>query len=124
MAVLRTVFAGPVTVAPSPVAGFGGAAVLGELRRFSLAFGSNASGSPYVGGYSVSGTVTIGAVPAARKVRLYFLHNGQLVAETWSDPVTGAYAFGGLELAEYYIWSEDYAREYDPVSHLVPLQDG
>lgn len=101
VAALRTVFAAPVTA--------------------RLATGRAASGQPYVGGYAVAGTVTISAAPAARKVRLYLLNTGQLVAETWSDPVTGAYRFEQLELAEYYVWSEDYARNYDPVSHLVPI---
>ncbi|MFZ4792412.1 MAG: hypothetical protein ACOYMW_16255, partial [Candidatus Competibacteraceae bacterium] len=62
--------------------------------------------------------------PAARKVRLHTLNNGRLIREMWSDPVTGAYRFNNLKDQPYYIWSEDYARIYDPVSRLVTNSAG
>ncbi len=70
----------------------------------------------------VAGTVTLNGVPGARKVRLHTLKNGRLVRETWSHPVTGAYRFERLRDQPYYVWSEDYMRVYDPVSHLVTNQ--
>ena len=73
------------------------------------------------GNATVSGIVTLNGVPGARKVRLHTLNNGRLIRETWSDPVTGAYQFTGLKDQPYYVWSEDYMRVYDPVSHLVTL---
>jgi hypothetical protein len=71
--------------------------------------------------YFVAGQVTIVGIPAARKVRLYRLNNGTLAQETWSN-AQGAYRFDDVEAGEYYVWSEDFQRQYDPVSHLVPLQ--
>ena len=69
----------------------------------------------------MSGIVTLNGAPGARKVRLHILNNGRLIRETWSDSVTGAYQFTGLKDQPYYVWSEDYMRVYDPVSHLVTL---
>lgn len=60
----------------------------------------------YAGAGQITGTVKKKALPdnlpLARKVRLYHDRSGQLVAETWSDAVTGVYQFLGLDLAEVY----------------------
>jgi hypothetical protein len=60
----------------------------------------------YAGAGQITGTVKKKALPdnlpLARKVRLYHDRTGQLVAETWSDAVTGVYQFLGLDLAEVY----------------------
>jgi len=112
----------PIQIAPGAMSGYPICRRVPNAAIIHLATGVNAIGRIYTGAYFVAGTVTIDAAPVARKVRLYFLNNGHLVDEAWSDPVTGAYRFENLELAEYYVWSEDHPRVYDPVSHLVPLQ--
>ena len=60
----------------------------------------------FAGAGQIRGTVKKKALPdnlpLARKVRLYHDRSGQLVAETWSDPVTGVYLFQGLDLDEVY----------------------
>lgn len=101
-----------LTCAPGAVSGPPMAGLLAEpMRRYDSEDG---------GRVHVAGQVTIGGSPAARKVRLHTLHNGRLIREAWSDPVTGAYRFDDLKDQPYYVWSEDYQRVYDPVSHLVP----
>lgn len=60
----------------------------------------------YSGAGQITGTVKKKALPnnlpLDRKVRLYHDRTGQLVAETWSDAVTGAYQFLGLDLDQVY----------------------
>lgn len=60
----------------------------------------------YSGAGQITGTVKKKALPnnlpLHRKVRLYHDRSGQLVAETWSDAVTGVYRFQGLALGEVY----------------------
>ena len=60
----------------------------------------------YSGAGQITGTVKKKALPnnlpLDRKVRLYHDRSGQLVAETWSDAVTGVYLFQGLDLGEVY----------------------
>lgn len=101
-----------LTCAPGAVAGPPVGVLLAEpIRRYDSEDG---------GRIHVAGQVTMGGAPVARKVRLHTLHNGRLIREAWSDPVTGAYRFDDLKDQPYYVWSEDYQRVYDPVSHLVP----
>jgi len=77
----------------------------------------------YDGGtFSVSGTVTYNGGPESRKVSLFTLKDKRLIAETWSDPVTGAYSFTRLKDQEYFVWSEDYLRAFTPVSHQISDQ--
>ena len=77
--------------------------------------------SYYDGGTTVvSGTVTYNGAPGARKVSLFTLIDKRLIAETWSDPVTGIYSFGRLKDQEYFVWSEDYMRVFAPETNLVP----
>lgn len=45
------------------------------------------------GGYRIAGTVTELGVAGKYRVRLFDKVSGRLIRETWSDPVTGAYAF-------------------------------
>lgn len=67
------------------------------------------------GATSISGTVTIENVPAARRVRLYDRHSGLLVAETFSS-VTGAYSFHNLDGdREYFAVAHDHLRVYNAV---------
>lgn len=103
----------PLTCAPAAIAGPPIARLLQDAITWDAVDGGNAT---------VSGIVTLNGVPGARKVRLHTLNNGRLIRETWSDPVTGAYRFERLRDQPYYVWSEDYMRVYDPVSHLVTNQ--
>ena len=70
----------------------------------------------------ISGTVKVhGAVtdtPAARKVGLFRRRTLERVAITWSDPVTGAYAFSGLSIEEpYFVCGLDHTLTFDGVLH-------
>lgn len=60
----------------------------------------------YAGDGQITGTVKKKALPnnlpMDRKVRLYHDRSGQLVAETWSDVVTGVYTFVGLKIGQFY----------------------
>jgi hypothetical protein len=71
------------------------------------------------GAYYVDGYITIKNSPASRKVRLYSLNNHRLIQQVWSHPVTGYYKFSALKNQEYFVWSEDYERVYDPVTEIV-----
>lgn len=74
----------------------------------------------YDGGTTiVTGNVTYNNSPASRIVRLYSERDGRLIAQTWSDAITGAYTFTDLKNQYYVIWSEDYLAVYDPVSHIA-----
>ena len=61
------------------------ARLLGAVLRANIIYG---------GRYRIDGAVT--GVTGSRKVRLYDRAGGQLIAETWSDSATGAYAFTGI----------------------------
>lgn len=65
-----------------------------------------------VGGqYRIEGTVAIDDeptdIPVRRRVRLYRRVDGFLVAETFSDAITGAYVFTGLKLQKYFVIAHD-----------------
>lgn len=67
----------------------------------------------------VSGVVKInGTVPASGyKVWLYRAADGILIAQTWSEPISGVYAFDGLELSQTYLAvATDHAGLYKPVA--------
>lgn len=66
---------------------------------------------------TITGTVKEKAIPSnlplSRKVRLMRERDGKCVREMWSDPVTGAWAFTGLDLSQAYTavaW--DYEHTY------------
>ena len=110
-----TVESAPLRCAPAAIAGPAVARLLPDAGAWDSADG---------GPMAVAGTVTLNGTPGARKVRLHTLNNGRLIRETWSDPATGAYRFERLKDQPYYVWSEDYMRVYDPVSHLVENAPG
>lgn len=87
----------------------------GQMAR--LALFQNA----YAGSGQISGTVkkksSPSNTPLARKVRLFHERTGQFVAETWSDPTTGAYVFSGLDTEQIYTAiAYDYTHEYRAVA--------
>lgn len=68
----------------------------------------------------VAGTVKVkqGAInkPIRRRVRLVRESDGMVVRETWSDAVTGAYSFEGLNTSyQYTVVSYDYTRDFRAV---------
>lgn len=74
----------------------------------------------YGGTRYIQGTVTLNGQPVRRKVRLYSLKTGEIIAETWSDAITGIYQFKNLgENEEYTITAIDHERQYTPISHEV-----
>lgn len=70
----------------------------------------------------ITGQVTYNGQPASRRVSLFTLRGKRLVREWWSDPVTGNYRFDNLKNQEYFVWSEDYQRVFDPDTHLTANQ--
>jgi len=62
----------------------------------------------------ISGTVAVSGVPAHRRVVLFHHRSLKPVASTWSDPVTGAYTFTGLNPAgKYLVVCDDYTQTYN-----------
>lgn len=51
--------------------------------------------------------------PVGRRVRLHDQPSGRVVAEQWSDPVTGAYAFTHLRPGTFYVMGFDHTGQYD-----------
>ncbi len=54
----------------------------------------------------IAGTVKVDSspdYPVSRRVRLFDRRDNRLVREMWSDPVTGAYAFDGINPARRYV---------------------
>ena len=105
--------------APGAVVGSGVHKVQLFAATAKIATARTSNLTAFVGTYTVSGIVTVGNEPRSRKVRLHNLKTGELVREMWSDPVTGYYEFDQLELLEYYVWSDDYTRIYEPVTHIA-----
>ena len=69
----------------------------------------------------VAGVVSFEGTPVTygqRRVRLIDVRSSRLVRQTWSDPVTGAYAFEGLAGSPrlFMAIADDYTGVYDPVS--------
>ena len=51
------------------------------------------------------------------RVRLFRQRDGLLARETWSDPVTGAFAFDGLDDSQQFVaMAEDGSGVYAPVA--------
>ena len=70
-------------------------------------------------------TKTKGAPNLPTKARVVLLHqrSKQPVRETWSDPITGAFAFPGIDTTQQFLTlAEDAAGNFRPVaaSRLVP----
>lgn len=65
----------------------------------------------------VGDTVNTGTpeAPVGRRVRLHDQPSGRVVAEVWSNQVTGAYAFTHIRQGLYYITSFDHTGQYNGV---------
>lgn len=66
--------------------------------------------------FMIKGIVTSDGAPASRRVRLYEQRCGTLVAETWSDAVTGAYSFEWLPREFYVAIALDHTGAFDPAA--------
>jgi len=77
----------------------------------------------YDGGiYSISGYVTINNIPVSRQVILHEKLSKRIVASMWSDSITGFYKFEQLSnKVQYYIWCEDYEKNFTPVTQYVEM---
>jgi hypothetical protein len=83
-----------------------------EIRVVNVVFGGRGS---------ISGQVTaLGSpsdIPLRRRVRLHREREGIPVQEVWSDPVTGQYAFNGLQTGiKYTVIAYDYTQTYRAVA--------
>lgn len=67
------------------------------------------------GNGAITGKVSIEGTPAARKVRLFDVLTGLLVAEAWSRK-DGQYRFDFLDPSrEYFVLAHDYVRQFNAV---------
>ena len=95
--------------------------VVGPYRVIDV--GNN---SEFGGGYRIVGTVHEKGTPNQplhRRVRLLRERDGHLVAETWSDPVTGACAFERINGSyRYTVLAYDYTNAHRAVvaDNLTP----
>jgi hypothetical protein len=82
------------------------------LRAGPVAILAHAGTARIAGDVGIAGTPD---VMVARRVRLHLRATGYLVRETWSDPVTGAYAFEDLAPLEYMVLSMDHLGIHNAV---------
>jgi hypothetical protein len=87
----------------------------------SRVVGGVATNSYYFGGAGqIQGSVAVKSdptnTPVARRVRLHGQIDGRLVAETWSNPLDGAYAFERLRMDfKFYVVAFDHTGVYGGV---------
>ena len=89
----------PICVFDAPLAGPPAAGVIPRLS-------STRDLSDLGGNGRIAGTVKIDSspdYPVWRRVRLFDRRDNRLVRETWSDPVTGAYAFEYINPTRQYV---------------------
>lgn len=95
------------------------AAVGAHAARATPTF-ANARDVEFGGPGTIYGTTkTKGTTNLPTKARVVLLHqrSKQPVRETWSDPVTGAYAFAGIDTSQQFIvLAEDAAGSFRPVA--------
>jgi len=71
----------------------------------------------FTGPGSLKGHVYVDpTTPVRRRVDLYALLDGRLIASRWSDPVTGVYRFDNLSLGQkFFVMTHDYERNFNAV---------
>lgn len=90
----------PITILSDPHVGGPSASIL--MRREI----STRDLSEFGGAGRIAGTVKVDSTPdyaVWRRVRLFDRRNNALVRESWSNPVTGAYSFEGINPARTYV---------------------
>jgi hypothetical protein len=65
------------------------------------------------GQYRVAGVVRIDGTLAARRVTLLRHRDLSILAQTWSDPDTGEYAFEHIANDNYLVVCDDYVQTYN-----------
>ena len=89
----------PIQIVSAPVAGPPGAALLPIAR-------STGDLTDLGGLGRITGTVKVDSnpdYPVWRRVRLFDQRDNRLVRETWSDPISGAYAFEHINPDRLYV---------------------
>ena len=89
-----------ITIFADPIAGAGTWGLLPAVRPATHDL------SDLGGAGRIAGTVKIDSspdYPVWRRVRLFDRRDNRLVRETWSDPVTGAYAFEYINPTRQYV---------------------
>lgn len=100
----------PIQIVSAPIAG----APRGALLPIARSTGdlTDLGGTGYI-----SGIVQIDAnpdYPVSRRVTLLHERDGRVVRQMWSDPVTGAYRFEGLNPSyTYIVIGHDHTRVYN-----------
>ena len=114
-------FTPPALSGPAPEP-FGVALTVRTLKTLAIRplvardmeFGGRAS---IVGDVGVKGTGGAPDTMVKSRVRLFRQRDGLLARETWSDPVTGAFAFDGLDDSQKFVaLAEDGSGVYAPVA--------
>lgn len=96
------------------------------LSKTGYSRGALARDTEFGGPGIIYGTTKTKGLPnAPTKARVVLLHqrSKQPVRETWSDPITGAFAFTGIDINQQFLTlAEDAAGSFRPVaaSRLVP----
>lgn len=70
------------------------------------------------GRFKIVGTLKVKGTPdtpVARKVLLFEYRSMRVIRETWSNPVTGAYAFNLIKNQQYVVLADDYTATYRAV---------
>lgn len=89
----------PIQIVSAPIAGAPRGALLPIAR-------STGDLTDLGGAGRISGSVKVDSTPdyaVRRRVRLFDRRDSRLVREMWSDPVTGAYAFDGINPDRRYV---------------------
>ena len=94
--------------------------MVGALRTLTARRGLNARDAEVGGLGTLYGTTKIKGTPnLPTKARVVLLHQRSKlpVRETWSDPVTGAFAFTGIDTNQQFLTlAEDAAGNFRPVA--------
>lgn len=100
--------------APSPPP-----ANIGHQLVIKASLGGGMRYNPYDGGaFKVFGTIAIDAtpdIPVMRRVRLFCRVTGRLIAETWSDTVSGVYLFENVRVGPWTVIGYDHMDSYNAV---------
>lgn len=103
---------GVIAYAPSPPP------AVGLATRVSMGALSSGTDARDGGVYKIVGTTKEKGTPDSpvmRRVTLWDQLSGLLVRSTWSDPLTGAYAFERIRMGTFFVVSFDHTGAYRAV---------